>query len=243
VEGWLLKPAAAAQWLNQLPLAGTSTDLADELRWWSHLQRWSLSLLARGRWLPEARHGRGRWQPLLNREDDRRRLEDLASRLPQVVDAGERSTSLSCRRPGSQRLLVARLLEVLLDGQLRSGFSPNCPGLDPLLGAWQKALGPGDGRLELDGEDAERLETATHHWREAVAGRVEPAHACLELSRNGGEELWELRFSLQAEADPSMKLGAATVWAAGDTPGPGGSDPGPSWRPAAGGPGPGPAGV
>ena len=219
VEGWLLKPAAAAQWLNQLPLAGAHSDLADELRWWSHLERWSLSLLARGRWLPEARHGRGRWQPLLNREDDRRRLEDLASRLPQVIDAGERGTSLSCRRPGSQRLLVARLLEALLDGQLRAGFSPNCPGLDPLLGAWQKALGPGDGRLELDGEDAERLDTATHHWREAVAGRVEPAHACLELfTPPEGEELWELRFSLQAEADPSMKLAAATVWAAGDNP-------------------------
>jgi len=217
VEGWLLKPAAAAQWLNQLPLAGAQSDLADELRWWSHLERWSLSLLARGRWLPEARHGRGRWQPLLNREDDRRRLEDLATRLPQVVDAGERSNGLSCRRPGSQRLLVARLLEALLDGQLRAGFSPSCPGLDPLLGAWQKALGPGDGRLELDGEDAERLETATHHWREAVAGRVEPAHACLELfTPPEGEELWELRFSLQAEADPSLKLSAATVWAAGD---------------------------
>ena len=217
VEGWLLKPAAAAQWLNQLPLAGVQGDLADELRWWSHLERWSLSLLARGRWLPEARQGRGRWQPLLNREDDRRRLEDLASRLPQVVDAGERSNGLSCRRPGSQRLLVARLLEALLDGQLRAGFSPTCPGLDPLLGAWQRALGPGDGRLELDGEDAERLETATHHWREAVAGRVEPAHACLELfTPPEGEELWELRFSLQAEADPSLKLSAATVWAAGD---------------------------
>ena len=217
VEGWLLKPAAAAQWLNQLPLAGAPSELADELRWWSHLERWSLSLLARGRWLPEARQGRGRWQPLLNREDDRRRLEDLATRLPQVVDAGERSNGLSCRRPGSQRLLVARLLEALLDGQLRAGFSPTCSGLDPLLGAWQKALGPGDGRLELDGEDAERLETATHHWREAVAGRVEPAHACLELfTPPEGEELWELRFSLQAEADPSLKLSAASVWAAGD---------------------------
>ena len=35
------------------------------------------------------------------------------------------------------------------------------------------------GRLALDPEQTERLETATHHWREAVAGRVAPARACL----------------------------------------------------------------
>ena len=30
-----------------------------------------------------------------------------------------------------------------------------------------------------------------------------------------GEDLWELRFGLQAEADPSLKLPAAAAWASG----------------------------
>ncbi len=125
--------------------------------------------------------------------------------------------ALACRRPGSGRLRVASLLEALLDGQLRSGFRPGSEGLDPLLGAWQKALGPGPGRLELDEEERERLAVATHHWREAVAGRVAPARTCLELfTPEEGEELWELRFSLQAEADPSLRMPARTVWNAGD---------------------------
>jgi superfamily II DNA or RNA helicase len=222
VEGWALDSANAGEWLSQLPLAGEHPEMADELRWWSHLQRWALSLIARGRWLPQIEDGKARWLPLLNREDDRRRLEDLASGLPQVATCALAAgplgdPSLACRRPGSGRLRVASLLEALLDGQLRAGFSPSAEGLDPLLAAWQKALGKGDGSLNLNEEELERLSIATHHWREGVAGKVEPARTCLELFTPAeGEELWELRFGLQAEADPSLRVPAAAVWATGD---------------------------
>ncbi|MEB3322803.1 MAG: DEAD/DEAH box helicase, partial [Synechococcaceae cyanobacterium] len=219
VEGLALDPGSAAEWLSRLPLSGDHPDLAEELRWWSHLQRWALSLIARGRWLPQVEEGLARWLPLLNREADRRRLEELAARMPQVATCAMGDDALACRRPGSGRLRVASLLEALLDGQLRAGFRPDGSGLDPLLAAWQQALGPGNGGLALDEEEAERLEIATHHWREAVAGRVAPARACLELfTPPEGEELWELRFSLQAEAEPSLRVPAATVWASGDRP-------------------------
>ena len=224
VEGLWLDPAAAALWLERLPLSGNHPDLADELRWWSHLQRWSLSLIARGRWLPQVEEGRAHWLPLLNREDDRRRLEELATRLPQVAvaalwrgPAANGAPPLACWRPGSGRLRLVEILSRLLDAQLRSGFRPHPEGLDPLLAAWQQALGPGKGELRLTGEEIERLSTATHHWREAVAGRLAPARACLELDTPAeGGELWELRFCLQAESDPSLTLPAAAVWAAGE---------------------------
>ena len=222
VEGLALKPAAAGEWLSRLPLSGDHPDLADDLRWWTHLQRWALSLIARGRWLPLVEEGQARWLPLLNREDDRHRLEELSSRLPQVAtcaigDGRNPEPALTCRRPGSGRLRVASFLETLLDGQLREGFRGTASELDPLLMAWQKALGPGEGQLKLDEEEIERLEVATHHWREAVAGKVAAARACLELSAPPeGEELWGLNFSLQAEADPSLKVPAPSVWALGD---------------------------
>ncbi len=222
VEGLALKPAAAGDWLSRLPLSGDHPDLADDLRWWTHLQRWALSLIARGRWLPLVEEGKAHWLPLLNREDDRHRLEELSSRLPQVAtcaigDGRNPEPALTCRRPGSGRLRVASFLETLLDGQLRESFDGGAEGLDPLLTAWQKALGPGEGQLKLDEEEIERLEVATHHWREAVAGKVAAARACLELSAPPeGEELWGLNFSLQAEADPSLKVPAPSVWALGD---------------------------
>ena len=50
-----------------------------------------------------------------------------------------------------------------------------------------------------------------------MAGKVAPARAYLELFTPAeGEELWELRFGLQAEADPSLRVPASAVWAVGD---------------------------
>jgi superfamily II DNA or RNA helicase len=218
VQGWILRPGPAAEWLNLLPLSGfAEAGLGDDLRWWAHLQRWCLSLIARGRWLPDTAGGEARWRPLLNREDDRRRLEELASRLPQVVAAASDGTALSCRRPRSNRLFVVNLVEQLVDGQLRAAFEPGGEGLDPLLAAWEQGLASRDASLELDEEERERLAIASHHWREGVAGSVAPARACLELfTPPEGEELWELKFSLQAEADPSLRSPAGIVWAAGD---------------------------
>ncbi len=218
VEGWLLRPGPASAWLTLLPLSGfAEAGLSEDLRWWAHLQRWCLSLIARGRWLPDAGEGQARWLPLLNREDDRRRLEELAARMPQVVAAASTGPQLACGRPRSNRLFVAGLVEKLVDGQLREAFRPGGEGLDPLLAAWEQGLASPGGQLKLDEEDRERLAIASHHWREGVAGKVAPARACLELfTPPEGEELWQLRFGLQAEADPSLRLPAAAVWAAGD---------------------------
>ena len=245
VQGLALEPAAATEWLSRLPLSGRHPDLAEELRWWSHLQRWALSLVARGRWIPQVELSKGegyphraRWVPLLNREEDRRRLEDLAVSLPLVATCalpwrepmGRRSNRttrlrpeamraanpVACCRPRSGRLRVATLLEDLVDALLRKDFEPNLDDLDPLLSAWQQALGSETGVIDLGEEDAERLSSTSLHWREGIAGDVAAARTCLELQTPPeGEELWDLRFALQAESDPSLKLPAASAWASG----------------------------
>ena len=84
------------------------------------------------------------------------------------------------------------------------------------LFAWEDALSSESGVINLNDEDAERLAIASHHWREGVAGNVAPARACLELATPAeGEDLWPLRFFLQAESDPTLKLPASAAWAAG----------------------------
>ncbi|MEC8214780.1 MAG: DEAD/DEAH box helicase [Cyanobacteriota bacterium] len=245
VQGLALEPSAATEWLCRLPLSGRHPDLAEELRWWSHLQRWALSLVARGRWIPQVELSKGegyphraRWVPLLNREEDRRRLEDLAASLPLVATCalpwrepmGRRSNRMTrlrpeamraanpvaCCRPRSGRLRVATLLEDLVDALLRKDFQPDLDALDPLLSAWQHALGSETGVIDLGEEDAERLSSTSLHWREGIAGDVAAARTCLELQTPPeGEDLWELRFALQAESDPSLKLPAASAWASG----------------------------
>jgi superfamily II DNA or RNA helicase len=229
VSALVLPASLAATWLSKLPLTGGSNNcLSDELLWWSHLQRWVLSLIARGRWLPAVQTNRsglasGRWEPLLNHESDRRRLEDLASRMPAVIHCANASEigELACKRPSAPRLQLAEIIAVLLDSQLRSDQQTisnkiEATKLDPLLAAWQSSLHCSAADLELVEGDCQRLASATAHWRETVAGRMAPARAVLELQVPAeGSELWQLHFGLQAEADPSLRQPAAAVWAAG----------------------------
>ena len=245
VQGLAIEPYEATKWLSKLPLSGKHPELGDELRWWSHLQRWSLSLIARGRWLPQVELGKGesyphraRWVPLLNKEDDRYYLEELAASLPLVAtcslpwrEPSERQKNRSTRlrpkaikegnpiascRPRSGRLRVANLLADLVDAQLRHSFKAETKGLDPLLTTWQEALGSETGIINIENEDVERLASASFHWKEGLAGNVAPARTYLELfTPTEGEELWEVQFGLQAEADPTLKAPASAVWASG----------------------------
>ena len=245
VQGLAIEPASTSEWLSTLPLSGDHPELGDEIRWWSHLQRWSLSLIARGRWLPQIELSKGegyphraRWVPILNREDDRRKLEELASSLPLIATCAlpwreptgkrsNRTTRLrpeaireanpiaSCR-PRSGRLRVANLLQDLVDAQLRKQFEPNTKGLDHLLVAWQEALCSERGILTLPEEEIQRLAKASNAWKEGITGNVDNARACLELFTPETEkDPWQLNFSLQAETDPSLKIPAANAWASG----------------------------
>tara|TARA_Y100001968_G_scaffold45599_1_gene35704 strand:+ start:83074 stop:86241 length:3168 start_codon:yes stop_codon:yes gene_type:complete len=245
VQGLAIEPAAATEWLANLPLSGNHNNLGEELRWWSHLQRWALSLIARGQWLPQVELSKGegyphraRWVPILNREKDRERLEDLASGLPLIATCAlpwreptgkrdNRTTRLrpeamreanpiaSCR-PRSGRLRVANLLQDFIDAQLRKKYEPCTKELDPLLSAWQEALGSESGQIQLSNEDTERLAKASNHWKEAITGNVAAARTCLELfTPKEGENLWELRFGLQAESDRTLKVPASNAWATG----------------------------
>ncbi|ABX07981.1 DEAD/DEAH box helicase [Prochlorococcus marinus] len=242
VEGIAIKPSEAASWLANLPLTKKDPELSEEILWWSHLERWSLSLIARGLWLPQVElntidniGARARWSPLLNNENERKRLEEFSIRLPLVAtcaikreETSEENQNhilkttpretldeygLAVCRPINSRLQVAYLLEELVDGQLRKDFEESSEDLDPLLKAWQEALGSHNGVIRLPLEDCERLAKASKNWKENLSGNVKGARACLELfAPLEGEDLWDLQFSLQAEADPSLKVAAEAVW-------------------------------
>ncbi len=229
IEGLALKPNDAITWLAHLPLTNQNNDFGDELLWWSHLERWILSLIAKGLWLPkveinqcEESVGQAQWIPLISHEKERRRLEDFASRLPLVTSCGilleEKSQDLknkhlASHRPQENRVFVSNLLQELIDAHLRDSFTPNDKELDPLLKAWQKALGSSDGKLTLNNEELIRLSQASRNWKERISGQFQNARACLELLvPQHGKDKWRLIFSLQAEADPSLKISASTIW-------------------------------
>tara|TARA_Y100001968_G_scaffold327068_1_gene371380 strand:+ start:10726 stop:13908 length:3183 start_codon:yes stop_codon:yes gene_type:complete len=242
VDGLAIPTNEIGDWLAKLPLSGKHPDLGDELKWWCHLERWRLSLIARGRWLPQVEiwnnenlSTKARWVPLFNKEEDRQKLEIFAAQLPQVTTCAEpwhkiekcnedtkyssnllkhtKYNPIASKRPLNNRFKVAGFVEELIDAQLRESFTPNSQGLDPMLKEWQKALGNSTDNISLPEQDLKRLRIASQHWKNSISAQFTTARTCLELlTPDINENLWELNFFLQAQADPSLKIHASRVW-------------------------------
>ena len=94
VEGLCLSTTEALLFLNSLPLGYQPVEeafVSGDLRFWSHVARWSLDLLARAKFLPglEKRHeGQddftvfAHWEPLLDSAVDQARLAQFGDRMP-----------------------------------------------------------------------------------------------------------------------------------------------------------------
>jgi SNF2 family DNA or RNA helicase len=91
VEGLALPVAAAMDFLQALPLnlGGYESEIGSDLRFWSHVARWSLDLAARCKAIPGLMPQpdgtiAATWQPLLESSDDRTRLDRLSRHCPAV---------------------------------------------------------------------------------------------------------------------------------------------------------------
>lgn len=91
VFGLCLEPLTALQFLHGLPLGAVTPDATGwgtDLRFWSHVARWGLDLLARAKVLPLLEPGDNnhtavaRWQPLLDSAVDQARLHSFARLMP-----------------------------------------------------------------------------------------------------------------------------------------------------------------
>ncbi|NEQ52826.1 MAG: DEAD/DEAH box helicase family protein [Leptolyngbya sp. SIO3F4] len=88
IVGVMLPPPSALDFLTKLPLGTDASWVAGDLRYWSHMARWSLDLMARGKFVPTvSADGNGAistWQLLLNSAVDQARLRQFSVRMPLV---------------------------------------------------------------------------------------------------------------------------------------------------------------
>ncbi|MBT9314229.1 DEAD/DEAH box helicase [Leptothoe spongobia] len=88
VSGVMLPTASALQLLTGLPLGADTSWVGGDLRYWSHMARWSLDLMARGKFVPTvSADGSGAiaaWKLLLNSATDQARLRQFSDRMPLV---------------------------------------------------------------------------------------------------------------------------------------------------------------
>ncbi len=130
VTGLVLNPAEAIALLNSLPLSfmADQSFLASDLRYWSHIARWSLDLLARTKFLPhlEKIHGTtiADWVPLLDSATDQVRLLKFAESMPlvgrMIEEIGPAGGGLRVALPEEPQRILQDFLQATLDVQVRA---------------------------------------------------------------------------------------------------------------------------
>ncbi|MGB3300041.1 MAG: DEAD/DEAH box helicase, partial [Phormidesmis sp.] len=233
VSGSLLDPLATAKFLSALPLGRSEANafVGDDLRYWSHLTRWCLDLLARGKFVPivsaDKKGAIASWQLLLDSAVDQARLKDFCERLPLICRsylaiASKKASPLRVDLPAPVNSLVRNFLETLLDAQVRSVAQSNeLADATPLskdlpLREWFDALGAPDPHFESTPTGVVRLNDAINTWTaplQNLADSVQGFRTCFWLTPPPAGELdWSLKYGLQAIDESDFTVDAQTIW-------------------------------
>ena len=228
VAGYRLTPSAALPFLQSLPLGGFNVCdnyVGSDLRFWTHVYRWSLDLLTRCKFVPGLyRQSNGEaiayWQPLLDSATDQTRLAEFTQSMPLVCQDVEtlHATSL---HPQS---IILNFLRHAIDIQVQNwveSLSP--PTATSPLPEWLQALCSAKENLDVEPMAIARLDTALSTWTTSIQQHlVTPTtqgltqnlfRTCLVLQPPEPDEAnWRLDYCLQAMDEADLLVDAKTIW-------------------------------
>ncbi|MBD0335458.1 MAG: DEAD/DEAH box helicase [Cyanobacteria bacterium Co-bin13] len=239
VSGWLVPPPVALTILLKLPLGQSVGDaaasLGSDLRYWGHVARWGLDLLARGKVLPAialtSQRQEAFWQPLLDSAVDQDRLRQFARRMPvSCLSVGRGGAG--CDRPEDEgpfvellpppEELLLQFLGQIIDSRVRATAKTQpVPATTPLsrelpVREWLSALSSLNPALEASPATTSRLRDALATWTAPLQNQTEQAaqfRTRFVLSppqQQGGD--WHLAYGLQSVADPDWYVSAELIW-------------------------------
>ena len=232
VSGAILDAAIAPKFLSALPLGQSEANafVGDDLRYWSHLTRWCLDLLARGKFIPVVSADRkgtiATWQLLLDSAVDQTRLKDFCDRIPQIcrsypTPTPKKASPLKIDLPTSADPLIRNFLETLVDAQVRSTAANNqLPANAPLskdipVREWLEALSETDPHFESTPTGIVRLNDAINTWTAPLQNlaEVEGYRTCFTLTPPPeGDTNWALQYGLQAIDEEGFQIHADIIW-------------------------------
>ncbi len=230
VSGVRLTTQQAIQLLQSLPLSSVQDDrfswIGADLRFWSHVSRWRLDLLARSKFLPGLQPQPdgtriARWQVLLDSASDQARLEQFSHQMPGICRA-------YCLLPAADSpaapSLLLNFLNATIDTEVRATTAhqplPAAPlPKDVALREWLQALGHA-ASVTAEPARLERLEASLAQWTAPLQQQLSQSLAafrtCFYLhppsEQSGGQLDWTLEYFLQAAHTPEFLVSAKVVW-------------------------------
>jgi len=244
VEGFCLNPQAAFVFLQSLPLNSTELDsfVGSDLRFWSHIARWSLDLLARCKFLPGLEKQSdgsaiAKWQPLLDSSTDILRLATFVKQMPtacrtyQSEEDGRRKKEegrgekeeepsqlpLAVDLPMGAEELVLGFLSSIVDSQVRSAGSStlDIKTVSPVRD-WLQALQQESGIVQVETAALENLATKLSAWTAPLQNQLSQQsqfRTCFQLiPPSPGKANWSLNYCLQAADEAEFLVDATTIW-------------------------------
>ncbi|MGD1715805.1 SNF2 helicase-associated domain-containing protein, partial [Dapis sp. BLCC M172] len=194
IEGICLEPLEAIKFLQSIPLGKTTESfIGADLRFWSHVARWSLDLLARCKFLPSIEQTSSAefittWQPLLDSSIDQTRLKNFTLQMPLVcrtynIDwqsylsleniqnlqiVTENNSSKLPQLQSSQEI-IQDFLKNIIDTQIRQLSNEISPtqttSLNPSIRQWLKSL-LGKSTLKLPpAKETQQISKILENWK------------------------------------------------------------------------------
>lgn len=233
VIGFSLTPQQTFQLLQRLPLNSldpVNSIFGSDLRFWSHIHRWSIDLLARGKFLPtleqlDPQTFRAHWQPLFDGAIDQARLLQMADKMPLVCQMyqGIASETIAVNLPNSSQELLQSFIGAMLDLQVRNiaeeverTVVTNSAALQPEVNTWLHHLSVDTSPMTELVSEYEILEKRLKTWVEPLQQSLSEQNlfrAGFKLNPPAAKtKEWKLDYCLQAIDNPDCIIDAKTVW-------------------------------
>lgn len=243
VEGIYLETLEALNFLQALPLGNITQEsfIGSDLSFWSQIDRWSLDLLARSKFLPDLSTkttnqeiiNTAIWQPLLDSAVDQNRLEKFAKKMPVVCRMYQQDDNLYINSninspiyielPPKPQQLLREVLSIAIDTRIRNlaaetTLEPKIlASLKPVMRQWLQALSnKQDNILNIEKEAVENLATALKVWTAPLQEYLDTENifrTCFHLHiPTPGKTEWLLEYCLQAADDSELVIDAETIW-------------------------------
>ncbi|MGP0128800.1 MAG: DEAD/DEAH box helicase [cyanobacterium endosymbiont of Rhopalodia musculus] len=240
IQGFCLNDIEAINFFRQLPLGFSDNYenyLGEDLRFWTHIYRWSLDLLARGKFLPgltslKENNPQSQWFLILDSTIDQTRLSKFSKLMPTGCLAYfkelESEVDIKANSLKSQQLILD-FLGNIINIYIRSFSKSNTLlNQDVLIQRWLKSLTAINPSFTASENDIQRLENALYNWSLSIQEYlvtstnitlgVNQFRVCFYLEPPNSKAIkladtyWNLKYYLQALDDREVLVDAQTIW-------------------------------